>query len=322
MALYIKDAAGNRRRIAGAGPKGDPGPPAQDNFLVNWYFPYPINQRGIQSGAPWGSYTYGIDMWRSFDSGRTKWVEGEGIYLSPVAGSTNAIIDQRFEINQIEDGSIVTLSALVNDDLVSFTTTFNHGSDVGKDVLASGITVRFQLRSTDPGDGVGTYRIWALVAGDVTIVKAVKLELGSTQTLARKDADGNWVLNAPPPNYQQELAKCQRYFIELVNRKSYGLIGNGIAYQDNFALVFIPLPVTLRSNPSIFTSGKFVLNNYKTVLEVDRIELDNLTSNGINVKAFTKSGQSLVRGEIYSLWGYNNIGPPEYTPYIGISSDL
>lgn len=131
-----------------------------------------------------------------------------------------------------------------------------------------------------------------------------------------------WVLNDPPPKYGEELAECQRYFIELLQGKSYGLIGNGIAFQSDFALIFIPLPVTLRSNPSIVTSGKFVLDDYKTVLEVDTIVLDNLTSNGINVRVTMKSGQSLVKGESYSLWGYNNIGSPEYTPYIGISSDL
>lgn len=40
------------------------------------------------------------------------------------------------------------------------------------------------------------------------IVMAVKLELGSIQTLAHQDADGNWILNDPPPDKGMELLKC------------------------------------------------------------------------------------------------------------------
>ena len=38
----------------------------------------------------------------------------------------------------------------------------------------------------------------------------MKLELGSTQTLAHKE-NGVWVLNEIP-DYQTELLKCQRYY--------------------------------------------------------------------------------------------------------------
>jgi hypothetical protein len=39
---------------------------------------------------------------------------------------------------------------------------------------------------------------------------AVKLELGSVQTLAHQDVDGNWVLNEIP-NYAEQLAICSQY---------------------------------------------------------------------------------------------------------------
>ena len=39
-------------------------------------------------------------------------------------------------------------------------------------------------------------------------IKAIKLELGDTQTLAHQDANGNWVLNEIP-NYQEQLFRCQ-----------------------------------------------------------------------------------------------------------------
>lgn len=48
------------------------------------------------------------------------------------------------------------------------------------------------------------------LGGTITPI-AAKLELGPVQTLAHQNADGNWVLNDPPPNKALELAKCQRY---------------------------------------------------------------------------------------------------------------
>ena len=38
-----------------------------------------------------------------------------------------------------------------------------------------------------------------------------KLELGSQQTLAHQDENGNWVLNEIP-DYGEQLARCQRYY--------------------------------------------------------------------------------------------------------------
>lgn len=47
--------------------------------------------------------------------------------------------------------------------------------------------------------------------GKSASIVAVKLELGSEQTLAHKEGD-TWVLNDPPPDPALELEKCQRYF--------------------------------------------------------------------------------------------------------------
>ena len=41
-------------------------------------------------------------------------------------------------------------------------------------------------------------------------IKAVKLELGTQQTLAHQDTNGVWVLNEIP-DYGEQLARCQRY---------------------------------------------------------------------------------------------------------------
>lgn len=55
---------------------------------------------------------------------------------------------------------------------------------------------------------------------NVINVVAMKLELGSQQTLAHQDADGNWVLNEIP-DYGEQLARCQRYFRRIKAKQVY-----------------------------------------------------------------------------------------------------
>lgn len=67
------------------------------------------------------------------------------------------------------------------------------------------------LTTTVPDDATDVcIRIYADITGSLgyTDMMAVKLELGDKQTLAHKDANGNWVLNDPPPNKALELLKC------------------------------------------------------------------------------------------------------------------
>lgn len=85
MSIYVKDAAGNRTKIAGIGLPGPVGKSAyqyaveggfsgteaefralmgvhsNENLLDNWYFPDPINQRGQEEYT--GRRIYCIDRW-------------------------------------------------------------------------------------------------------------------------------------------------------------------------------------------------------------------------------------------------------------------
>jgi hypothetical protein len=68
---------------------------------------------------------------------------------------------------------------------------------------------------------------------------AAKLELGTHQTLAHQDADGNWILNDPPPDPALELAKCQRCY-EVV---PFETVGSGQIFEYP-----VPFKVTKRAN--------------------------------------------------------------------------
>jgi hypothetical protein len=81
-------------------------------------------------------------------------------------------------------------------------------------------------------------------------IKAIKLELGSEQTLAHQE-NGQWVLNEIP-DYGQELAKCQRYLIK------YPFAGDFTTDNTGRLSAIFCLPVTLAANPSSITFSDFI----------------------------------------------------------------
>lgn len=98
--------------------------------------------------------------------------------------------------------------------------------------------------TADIPSGLNTLKAW-YYGGEGTDyrVYAAKLELGSTQTLARNigtEEQPNWVLNDPPPNKALELAKCQRY---------YQLFSSADTRPKNLA----DYRPTMRANPALGT---------------------------------------------------------------------
>lgn len=86
--------------------------------------------------------------------------------------------------------------------------------------------------------------------GENIAVKAVKLELGSQQTLAHQE-NGVWVLNEIP-NYAEELVKCQRYQQVFCGEgSSYAPLFSGHFQSDVSARFVIPLSIPMAKKPSI-----------------------------------------------------------------------
>lgn len=91
-------------------------------------------------------------------------------------------------------------------------------------------------------------------------IRAVKLELGSQQTLAHQDADGNWVLNEIP-DYWEQLRKCQRCFVRIGSDSAYRIVGTGTAYGSSNCGILVPLPVEMRTLPAVSIVGQLTLRN-------------------------------------------------------------
>lgn len=86
--------------------------------------------------------------------------------------------------------------------------------------------------------------IWA---AQVAKAVAAKLELGTTQTLAYQDEDGNWQL-FETPDYGEELAKCKRY-LQMINTR---MLGVGFKEPGNAGVwMSFGFPVEMRVNPTV-----------------------------------------------------------------------
>lgn len=193
--------AGDNRPVTSSAVKSALDTFVRPNLLDNWYFvgggsqqgggQFPINQRGQTVYNV--SWNYTIDRWKTL---RTLTVYSDGITpglsLQPLETSVfNAL-----------SGKVKTVSALCSDGTLA---TFTSSSD---NFLVTESEV--ELGYGVPGYGQGNCFD---VSTTTKKIVAVKLELGSDQTLAHQE-NGVWVLNEIP-NYQQELAKCQRYYIRI-----------------------------------------------------------------------------------------------------------
>ena len=228
---------------------------SNQNLLDNWYFvgggsqqgggQFPINQRGETSYTSLNQQIYTVDRWFSTASGSFS-VTSQGLSLVG-----NCALFQRLEPSRIPDDAHITFSVLWDDGelTVCSGTKYEQGTKAESDR-----TISFGYDSV-------TYSgiIWVYIASTTTSTKtivAAKLELGSHQTLARQDADGNWVLLDPPPNFQQESLKCKYY-------ANIGTFVSGPPYYINADQIhfIVPAPPHRAIVPTIYNpSGIFVHN--------------------------------------------------------------
>ena len=213
------------------------------NFLRNWYFVNPVNQRGVSGTI--STTGYFIDGWKLVSG--TVQITSTGLVL-------NGTIEQILESGI---GQLVKATFLASDGV--FDASYN--------------------------DSTKTFTITA--TGKTLI--AAKLELGSQQTLAHQDADGNLVLNEIP-DYGEQLARCQRYFIRIGVPAASENSAIGFANCANATLAnsHISTPVTMRAIPTA-TIKNIVLRKGITDFNVTACNIFATTGNGIYMN-FVSSG--------------------------------
>lgn len=233
------------------------------NILDDWYFvgggsqqgggSFPINQRGEQEYTGPG---YSIDRWVIQDANTLR-LESDGVSLSSSSdrGSTYAML-QRSEFSKFIIGYEYTFSVLTDKELLSVTWKASD-SEISSLSYSNDRNTYVYIHPSKPEGFVMCVIIQE--AGSSCKIKAAKLELGSTQTLAHKEGD-TWVLNEIP-DYQQELAKCQRYQKMISGANNYGtIIGSGYAYNTKSAVIHLYDLPPMRKKPVCTSKDIYAIN--------------------------------------------------------------
>lgn len=220
---------------------GDIGGLAHQNLLTNGNFQ--VWQRypdGTWTGVP--NNTYIADRWiiLSSDGSKTNTftkVQPCGIHNG--SGGANCTFVQHIKYASRYNGWMMTYSVLKSDasgNIVLTTST----------KVASGWT-----ESTDIGAFFGTSSGFRWIGPGETVY-AVKLEIGSKQTLAHKEG-GTWVLNEIP-SYTVELLRCKRYFTQINNGTVFKRAD--ALYSNTTFQFFIPVGVEMVQKPSVVGTPK------------------------------------------------------------------
>ena len=278
------------------------------NLLDNWYFAgggsqqggkmFPINQRGktIYSGN--GAI---FDRWRFSGAGTTE-LTPDGIKITVREGYNLGTLQMLDEgCRQAISGKTVTLSFLTTDNLYSFSAELP--GDLPAAVLGN-LDTEFgaiRLEKQESGTFAAIQLRSEKSPSPITVI-AAKLELGDTQTLAHRE-NGEWVLNAPPPNYALELAECQRYYYVAMQEasdrgKSITGFANCVAAgspDNKTVIVYVPTPAAMRANPAIEIEGYFTFHGPGGRGESSRLDLtDNSGVAGPDMVRFSAKAPNMA----------------------------
>lgn len=284
--------------------------PCNRNLLDNWYFGNPVNQRGktVYSGAG-----YGIDRWKAEAVTPNVTTIKDGY----IELSQNALISEILEEPYSLCGKQVTVSALTTTGLCSATATVPSKEELSAITTDETIGVSyFAVNGNSTGyvclqhSKEHTTKVMLRAYSGYTVgVIAVKLELGSQQTLAHQE-NGVWVLNEIP-DYGEELTRCMRY-LQIISTP-YDTSGNGVAigYANNTVDLWVPIPLAvpmrISPTPTIPTGGVSLFKVGKTsnaLKDVTKVTGGWAMQTGGACSArsliFTASG--LTAGDTYALF--------------------
>ena len=279
------------------------------NLLDNWYFGNPINQRGQTS---YTGEAYGIDRWTlglwNHVSPSLLISDGYITLSNNTAEGTSSSCYIRQYIDNPEQfaGQTVTFSVLLGavakgSGKLVIAISVNGSAGSATEIKAENANSIASITLTLPSE-VTSLSVYigqsANNAGKGTFsiqLKAAKLELGSTQTIAHQE-NGVWVLNEIP-DYGEQLRRCQRYFYRFPQIGDiYTDFGIGLVQSATNFYSVIKFPVSMRNAPSLVAYGSFRLlsANFNTAISVTSIEydtgIDSSTSDSIKIRATVSGG--------------------------------
>ena len=274
--------------------------PCNPNLLDNWYFGKPVNQKGQTSYA---GGRYAVDRWKISD-GVTAAVANGALNISYSTPGWNLVepLD-----NMLVPGVTYTLSCIYKASVNPIRLVvawgdsqffYNEAFPISDDWALVQITGTIPANATISFNQVVIQSLGSS-AGDFSL-KAVKLEIGSQQTLAHQE-NGVWVLNEMP-DYGEQLRRCQRYLIPINN-----LTRVRTSYYSGTALFFaVPIPSTMRTTPAILDpSGALAVQSVSGIDQTGfTFECNMSTPGSISVRAM-KNSHGLTDGQLFKRGGGN-----------------
>lgn len=192
-----------------------------------------------------GAFVYTIDRWQLGDGSISLLVAADGIV---VKGGNSASTDYIYtRVERLPVGKY-TFSVLFADNTanVVLTTRLTDISVVSavESREASGVLSLTWDQTEDFNSDYAYFRIH--IPGSAKIL-AVKLELGSTQTLAHREGD-RWAINEVP-KVGNELRECQRYHFNSKSAQNSAFLMR--ATSSSYLFGTCTFPVTMRTAPSV-----------------------------------------------------------------------
>lgn len=243
------------------------------NLLDNPWFT--VNQKGFTSITITGSGTNIFDRWMASRS--TVTLNDDGTLTVIPSQYTYGLI-QRIERSRLVLGATYTASAKINGEIYSV--TFVWDGTIKNMSYSEGAR-----RGVYLGPESNFVAVWFFGdASDTMTFTATKLEKGTVSTLA----------NDAPPDYGEELAKCQ-YYCRVLDGSSYTAVG--LAYSAT--LIRFPLPFLMRAQPSIAVGGAVYATGTGGTLTVSSTTVGGRNSNSVELSC---SVSGATTNTPYMLW--------------------
>lgn len=251
------------------------------NLFDNPWFT--VNQRGVNGSV--ANAAYGLDRWRYVSNG--------GGFCSMQTGQITIVqrlssIEQRIETNVLDAvvNKALTASIMFADGTVEAGTATMPSSYTNGQMVMGLILGNAELRLYY-GTTYCYLRIFPLDTSGTITIKAVKLEIGSVSTLA----------NDAPPDFAEELAKCQMYFkrIKCAGGTAIFIAGDTAV---SAASIFMTLKTNLRDAPVAVAFSGAALNDHAANYNISAMTLSGYGSGYVRL---TCTASGLTTGKYYKL---------------------
>ena len=262
---------------------------SNDNLLDNAYFVgggsqlgdggFPINQRGQSS---YSGSAHIIDRWELQNAFAN--LASDSIYFGGTTQNVWALMQQVPSRWKSLWGETITVSAIVNDELIQATYTVPQSGAFDMPATATTGGVFINLYSADGTNML--FRIYTQYTASYHI-KAVKLEKGTVSTLA----------NDVPPDFSEELRKCQRYLFIRDYAKN-DIIANGLT---NNLTMFLPASMRSGGSPIMtFTVTPHVIGN-GVISTPTSVNLVSVNGNQVQIYAPTTESHNAQAIVLYAV---------------------